>query len=176
MSVTGGGNLYPNWLGAASLTVPNNTVNTNVTVQNSNYTTAVNIVPQILLSNVSTTVLNTDNPSEVLAFVTTASGWDKTEYQGVGSHAAASNWTSMNQLQYYLKIDNTVNSNTMITINPQYQSGNSVSQFVNIYGGGVFYANSGQTLEWTVDGDTPGGAITTGFNGGFGWITLQKIA
>ena len=177
MSATGGGNLYPNWLGSASLTIPNNTVTTNVTNQGSNYTTVVNVVPQILLSNVSTTTLNTDNPSEILTFTTAASGWYKTEYQGVASHVAASNWNAMSQLQYFLKVNNTVTSNTMITLDPQYVAGNSVSEFINMYGGGVFYATAGQTLEWTVDADPAGvSPIATGFSGGFGWITLQKIA
>lgn len=173
---TGGGNLYPNWLGSASLTIPTNTINTTVTVGGNSYATAINAVPQILLSSVSTAVLNTDNPSEVFSFTTPVSGWYKTEYQGVGNHAAGSNWNSMSQLQYFLKVQNAVNSNTMITMKPQYQCGNSVSEYVNVYGGGVFYATGGQLLEWTVDADPVGAAINTGFNGGFGWITLQKIA
>ena len=178
MSVTGGGNLYPNWLGSASLTVPSNTINTSVTVQGSNYSAAVNIVPQILLSNVSTTTLDTNNPSEVLSYTTPATGWYKTEYQGVGNHASGSNWTSMSQLQWYVKINNSLTSNTLLTVEPQYISGNSVSEYINVFGGGVFYATTGQTLEWTCDADPVGAgpAINTGFNGGFGWITLQKIA
>ena len=45
MSVVGGGNLYPNWLGSASLTIPNNQAIVNGKV--------VNIVPNIFLTNQS---------------------------------------------------------------------------------------------------------------------------
>ena len=43
MSVNGGGNLYPNWLGSASLVIPNNQVVVNGKV--------VNIVPTVDLTN-----------------------------------------------------------------------------------------------------------------------------
>ena len=45
MSVTGGGNLYPNWLGSASLTIPNNQIVVNGAV--------VNVVPTVYLTNQS---------------------------------------------------------------------------------------------------------------------------
>lgn len=45
MSVSGGGNLYPNWLGSASLTIPNNQV-----VVNGTY---VNVVPFVTTTNQS---------------------------------------------------------------------------------------------------------------------------
>lgn len=175
MSVTGGGNLYPNWLGSASLTIPNDLINTTVSVGGSNYTTSVNVVPLVLLGSASNQTINTDNPSEILSYVLPASGVYKTDYQGLGSLASGSNWTSMNQLRWYVKVDNTLNSNTMLTIEPQYLAGNTVSQFINIFGSGVFSANAGQTLEWTADADAVAGSITTGFSNGFGWITLQKI-
>ena len=43
MSVVGGGNLYPNWLGSASLTIPNNQVIVNGKV--------VNVVPNVDTTN-----------------------------------------------------------------------------------------------------------------------------
>ena len=43
MSITGGGNLYPNWLGSASLTIPNNQIVVNGKV--------VNVVPIVDLTN-----------------------------------------------------------------------------------------------------------------------------
>ena len=43
MSISGGGNLYPNWLGSAALTIPNNQVVINGT--------NVNVVPVTLLTN-----------------------------------------------------------------------------------------------------------------------------
>lgn len=175
MSVNGGGNLYPNWLGSASLSIPTNSINTTVTVGSSNYNTSVNIVPITLLASPSNQTLNTDNPNEIISYTVPASGVYQTCYQGVGSHASGSNWTSMSQLRWYVKVDNTVNSNTMLTIEPQYNAGASVVEFINMFGGGVFSANAGQTLEWTVDADAVAGSITTGFSGGFGWVTLQKI-
>jgi hypothetical protein len=175
MSINGGGNLYPNWLGSASLTVPSDLINTTVYVAGSNYATTVNVVPLTILSGASNQTLNTDNPNEIISYTLPASGLYKTDYQGVGSHASGSNWNSMSQLRWYVKVDNTVNSNTICTIEPQYWAGASVSQFINTFGSGVFSANAGQTLEWTVDADAVSGSITTGFSGGFGWITLQKI-
>ncbi len=175
MSINGGGNLYPNWLGSATLTLPNNLINTTVSVGGSNYTTAVNVVPSIILTSASNQTLNTDNPNEIVSYTLPTSGYFQTTYQGVGSHAAGSNWTSMSQLRWYVKIDNTLNSNTLLTVEPEYMGGASVSEFINLFGGGVFSANAGQVLEWTVDADAVAGSITTGFSGGFGFITLQKI-
>ena len=43
MSIVGGGNLYPNWLGSAALTIPNNQIVVNGKV--------VNAVPTVYLSN-----------------------------------------------------------------------------------------------------------------------------
>ena len=53
MSITGGGNLYPNWLGSASLTIPNNQIVVNGRV--------VNAVPVVDLTNrtVSSLTANT---------------------------------------------------------------------------------------------------------------------
>jgi len=176
MSVVGGGNLYPNWLGSASLTVPGNTIVTTTTYGSSNVTTTVNLVPLTLLTSASNAVLDTDNPSEILGFTVPATGVYKTDYQGVASHDSGSNWTSMSQLRWYVKVDNTLNSNTLLTVEPQYIAGQTVSEFINIFGSGVFSANAGQVLDWTVEADAVAGSITTGFSGGFGWITLQKIA
>ena len=57
MSVTGGGNLYPNWLGSASLTIPNNQV-----VVNGNI---VNVVPYVTLTNQTITTI-TKNTTTLL--------------------------------------------------------------------------------------------------------------
>ena len=175
MSVVGGGNLYPNWLGSASLSIPNNSVNTTVSVGASNYNTTVNLVPITLLASASNQTLDTDNPNEILSYTLPASGLYKTDYQGVASHASGSNWTSMSQLRWYVKVDNALTSNTLLTTEPQYIAGATVSEFINIFGSGVFSANAGQVLDWTVEADAVAGSITTGFSGGFGWITLQKI-
>lgn len=175
MSINGGGNLYPNWLGAASLSIPSNLINTTVSVAGSNYTTSVNVAPLILLATPSNQVINTDNPSEIVTYVLPASGLYKTDYQGIGSHASGSNWTSMSQLRWYVKVAGALNSNTLLTIEPQYSGGASVSEFINVFGSGVFSANAGQTLEWTADADATAGSITTGFSNGYGWVTLQKI-
>ena len=43
MSINGGGNLYPNWLGSASLTIPNNQIVVNGKI--------VNVVPTVDLTN-----------------------------------------------------------------------------------------------------------------------------
>lgn len=173
---TGGGNLYPNWLGSASVTLPNNALNTTVTVQGvGTYNTTVNVVPQILLSSISTAVLNTSDPSEILTYVVPVSGWYKTDYQGRANHVSASNWNAMTQLVW--RVDSFaqgVLSNTQTLVEPQYISGDSVSEFICVPGGGVFYAAAGDTLSWTTDGNAPS-PITSGFSSGFGWITLQKI-
>jgi hypothetical protein len=145
-------------------------------VGSSNYNTSVNVVPSIVLASASNQILNTDNPSEIISYTVPASGFYQTTWQGVGSHTPGSNWSSMSQLRWYVKVNNTVNSNTILTIEPEYLAGASVSQFINIFGGGVFSANAGQVLEWTVDADAASGSITSGFSGGFGFITLQKIA
>ncbi len=47
MSITGGGNLYPNWLGSATLTIPNNQVVINGKI--------VNLIPTVDLDNHSIT-------------------------------------------------------------------------------------------------------------------------
>jgi hypothetical protein len=177
---TGGGNLYPNWLGSASLTIPTNTVNTNVSVVTqagvSTYTTTVDVVPKILQSFRSTTTLNTGNPSEMLAYTVPATGWYNTTFNAVGSHVSASNWNAISQLDWGVLVNNSVQSNTVLLVEPQYICGDSVSEFITLYGGGTFHANQGDVVEWTVDGNTGGGpAITTGFFAGFGFITLQKI-
>lgn len=177
---TGGGNLYPNWLGSASLTIPTNSINTSVSVVTqagiSSYTTVVDVVPNILLSSRSTTTLNTANPSELLAYTIPASGWYQTIYGGVASHLAGSNWTSMTQLEWYAKVNNGPQSNTAVLIEPQYMSSDSVSEVCLVTGGGVFQANRGDTVEWTCDANATSGNITAGFFGGFNFITLQKIA
>ena len=53
MSVVGGGNLYPNWLGTASLSIPNNQIVVNGKV--------VNVVPTVYLTNqtISSVTANT---------------------------------------------------------------------------------------------------------------------
>lgn len=177
---TGGGNLYPNWLGSASLSIPSNTVNTNISVVTqagiSSYTTTVDVVPQILQAFRSTTVMNTGNPSEMLSYIAPASGWYNTTYNGVGSHVSASNWSSISQLDWGVLVNNGVASNTVFLCQPQNICGDSVSEFITIYGGGPFHANVGDLVQWTVDGNTGGGpAITAGFNIGFGSISIQKI-
>lgn len=172
-----GGNLYPNWLGSASLSIPTNTINTTVTVPGiGSYATTVNVVPQILLSSISTALLDTNNPSEILALTVSAPGWYKTDYNGFAYHVSASNWTAMSQLIWNVKRNNTTLSNTQTLIEPQYNSGASVSEFITMPGSGVFSANAGDLIEWTTDADaTGGGSINTGFYSGFGYITLQKI-
>ena len=173
---TGAGNLYPNWLGSASLSIPTNNVTTNVTVAGNSYTTTVNVVPQILLSSISTTTLVTNNPSEILAYTVPASGWYQTTYNCFAYHDSGSNWTSMSQLVWQVKKNNSVQSNTQVLIEPQYTSGASVSEFITLSGSGIVQASSGDLLEWTTDADPVGGDISAGFYSGFGFITLQKIA
>lgn len=55
MSVTGGGNLYPNWLGSAALTIPNN----QVVVNGVN----VNVVPFVTTANQSITSIVRNTPT-----------------------------------------------------------------------------------------------------------------
>lgn len=176
---TGGGNLYPNWLGSASLTIPTNTINTNVSVVTqagvSTYTTRVNVVPDVLLSYRSTTTLDTNNPSELLTYTVPASGWYMTCYNGVASHASGSNWTSIAELNWYVTKNNSVQSNTQFLVEPQYISGYTVSEFISINGGGIVQANTGDSLQWVCDANALS-PISAGFSGGFGFITLQKIA
>ena len=174
---TGGGNLYPNWLGSASVTLPNNAINTTVNVQGiGTYNTTVNVVPQILLSSISTTVLDTGNPSEILAYVIPVSGWYKADFNCTASHVSASNWNSMSQLFWAVYKNGTLLSNTRTLVEPQYISGASVSEFISLSGSGVFPASAGDILDFVTDADTVNVTpITSGFFSGFGWITLQKI-
>lgn len=174
-----GGNLYPNWLGVPSLTIPSNTATTAVEVQTqlglSTYTTVVNVVPQILQSFVSTTALNTANPSEMLSYIVTESGWYQTFFNGVAQHNSGLNWSNFSQLDWFVKKNNTVQATTLTLIQPQYMQGDSVTSIISITGGGIFQANASDLIEWTVDGNaTP--AISSGYAGGFSFITLQKIA
>ena len=173
----GGGNLYPNWLGSASLTIPNNTVVTTVSVSGQSYNTTVNIVPTLLMSTLSTATMNTNNPSEIFGVIVKDAGWYNTTFQGYGEHDSGSNWNQVNQLTWYIKVNNTQQSNTQTLVEPQYSSGDTVSEFVNMYGGGCFYAPANALIEWTTDGNHTGGSpITSGYRIGFGFITLQKIA
>lgn len=172
-----GGNLYPNWLGSASLSLPTNTITTNVNVQGiGSYTTTVNVVPQILLSSLSSAVLNTDNPSEILSYTIPASGWYKSDWNGTASHASGSNWTSMSQLVWHVKKNGSVQSNTQTLVEPANIAGATVSEFIHIPGMGITQANAGDVFEYTTAATSAGAAITAGFSSGFGWITLQKIA
>jgi hypothetical protein len=175
---TGGGNLYPNWLGSASLTIPTNSVQTTVTVQGiPSYATTVNVVPQVLLSSISTATLNTADPSEVFSFVVPATGWYKSDWNCTASHVSASNWNSMSQLFWAVYKNGSLLSNTRTLIEPQYNSGASVSEFISMPGVGVFQANAGDILDWVTDADSVSGSpITAGFFSGFGFISLQKIA
>lgn len=177
---TGGGNLYPNWLGSASLTIPSNSVNTNVQVVTqggvSSYTTVINPVPQILLGFRSTTTLDTNNPSEMLTYTVPASGWYKTDFLAVASHDSGSNWTSIAEMNWYLTKNNSIQSNALLLVEPQYISGYTVSEFISLPGVGTIQANTGDVLQWVVDGNVNAGSINAGFYGGFGFITLQKIA
>ena len=172
---TGAGNLYPNWLGSASLTIPNNQVNTTVNVQGiGSYTTPVQLVPQILLSTISTSQLNTNNPSEVFAYTVPETGWYQSFFNAVASHTSAGDWSNMSQLDWYIKKNNSLLSNTALLVQPQYICGDTVSEFISLTGGGIFPANAGDLLEWTTDGNaTP--AITSNYFSGFEFIALQKI-
>lgn len=174
---TGAGNLYPNWLGTASLTIPNNQVNTTVNVQGiGSYTTPVQVVPQILLSSISTAVLDTNNPSEILSFTVPASGWYQTTYNATASHASVADWTNMSQLVWNVKKNNGVLSNTQLLVKPKQICGASVSEFITISGSGVFPANAGDLLEWQTDADpTTPTPITSNYFSGFNCITIQKI-
>ena len=178
---TGGGNLYPNWLGSASLTIPSNSINTNVNVQTelglSSYTTIVDVVPNILLGFRSTTTLNTANPSEMLTYQVPATGWYQTMFQGVASHGGApATWSNagFTQLNWYLTNNGSVLSNTQLICQPTNICGDSVSEFISLTGNAVFPANQGDQLQWVTDGNaTP--AVTSNYFSGFYGITIQKI-
>ena len=178
---TGGGNLYPNWLGSASLTIPSNTINTNVNVQTqlglSSYTTYVDVVPQILLGFRSTTTLDTGNPSEMLTYQVPATGWYQTMFQGVASHAgggSGADWSNLSQIDWYVTKNNGVLSNTAVIVQPKNICGDSVSEFISLSGSAVLPANQGDVLQWVTDGNaTP--AITSNYFSGFYGITIQKI-
>ena len=179
--MSGFGNLYPNWLGTGSVSLPNNTITTTTNVGTllgiSTITTPVNVVPLILQSYISTAQLNTNNPSEMLAYTVPTAGWYKTEYNGVAFHAGGgvADWSNFTQLDWFVKKNNANQSNTILLVNPQFISGDSVSELISVNGGGVFHADAGDLLEWTVDGNaTP--AITSNYFAGFSFITLQKIA
>ena len=176
---TGGGNLYPNWLGSASLSIPNNSVTTSVNVQTqlglSSYATVVDLVPQILLGFRSTTTLNTTNPSEMLTYEVPATGWYQTMFQGVASHTGGgTNWSNFSQLEWHVTQNNGVLSNTALITDPKNVCGDSVSEFVSLSGSAVFPASQGDVLQWVTDGNaTP--AVTSNFFSGFYGITIQKI-
>lgn len=177
--MSSGGNLYPNWLGVPSLTIPSNTATTavNVVTQGgiSTYTTVVNVVPLILQAFTSTTALNTANPSEMLSYTVPLDGWYMTNYHGVASHNSGSNWSNFTQLDWYVKKNNVAQTATAILIEPQYMSGDTVTAQISVQGGGLLQASAGDLLEWTVDGNASP-AISSGYAGGFSWITIQKIA
>ena len=176
---TSGGNLYPNWLGSASLTIPTNTVQTTVSVQGGpSYATSINLVPQILLSSISTATINTADPSEIFSYTVPATGWYKTDFNCTASHVSASNWNAMSQLFWAVYKNGSLQSNTRTLIEPQYISGDSVSEFISLPGVGIIQANAGDILDWALDANVTGAGtpITTGFFAGFGFITLQKIA
>lgn len=167
----------PYWLGTPNATAVDNEITTTTTISSiTYYNTPVNVVPQVLLAAVSTTTLDTDNPSELLAYTLPQTGWFKTDYQGYAYTDSGFNWNQISQLRYYMKKNNSEMSNTEILIDPQYANGASVSQRIFQTGGGVFPASAGDLLEWTCDADHAGGSpITSNVYGGFGWITLQKI-
>ena len=177
--MSSGGNLYPNWLGVPSLTIPSNTATTAVNVVTqagiSTYTTVINVVPQILLGFTSTTTLNTANPSELLSYTVSLDGWYMTQYNGVAAHNSGQNWSNFSQLDWFVKKNNSIQAATTALIQPQYMSGDTVSALISVHGGGIIQANVGDVLEWTVDGNASP-AISSGYAGGFSFITLQKIA
>ena len=167
----------PYWLGTPPATAVDNEVRTTTTISSiTYYNTTVNVVPQVLLATRSTTTLNTDNPSELLTYVIPATGWYKSEWMGVASHAGGgvADWSNFSQLDWYMTRNNGIQSNTATIIKPQFTCGDSVSEYVSIPGCGIVPANAGDTFQWVCDGNaTP--AQTSNYFGGFGWITLQKI-
>lgn len=174
---TGAGNLYPNWLGTPTAVIPNNSVNTTVNIQGiKSYTTTVNVVPQVLLSSISTAELVTNNPSEVFSYTVPETGWYMTHYNAFAYHTSAGDWSNLSQLDWYVKNNNVLQSNSALIVKPQFICGDSVSEFISLAGQGVFPANAGDVLEWTTDGNTGGGpVITSNYFSGFEFISLQKI-
>ena len=178
---SGGGNLYPNWLGSASLSIPTNTINTSISVVTqagvSTYTTTVDVVPEILMGFRSTATINTGNPSEILTYTVPASGWYTTSFQGVASHVGApTTWAGSNftQLDWYITKNNGVLSNTALIVQPDTICGDSVSEFISLTGNALVQANAGDVLQWVTDGNaTP--AVTANFFSGFANVTIQKI-
>ena len=88
MSINGGGNLYPNWLGSASLVIPNNQVVVNGKV--------VNVVPTVYLTNqgVTSVAANTKTliytlPGTYDAGIYTINAEFQTNNTGVGQTAYA---------------------------------------------------------------------------------------
>ena len=165
----------PYWLGTPPATAVDNEIRTTVTISSiTNYNTPVNVVPQVILFGVSTAQLNTGNPSEILSYTLPATGFYKTDYNGVANHTGAGDWSNFTQLDWFVKKNNTTLSNTFLICKPKQISGDTVSEFISLNGGGVFFGSNGDVLEWTTDGNaTP--AITSNYFSGFSWITLQKI-
>lgn len=186
---------YPYWLGdppisaneanIANITITESiTLDSNATVNqyiqnigaNSNYTTNINLVPTIYLSSLSSSQLVDINPTEILTASNIGTGWYKTDYLGWAGHVAGSNWDNGDELNYFVKVNTVVQSNTRINVRPAYNHDNLASELCFVYGGGVFYASSiSNTLEWTVGWNPQTPNKDTGFNGGFQFITLQKI-
>lgn len=169
---------FPYWLGSPPVVATNNEITIDTTISSINFTnTVVNVVPQVLLATRSTTTLNTGNPSELLTYVVPQTGWYKSDWVGVASHAgggSGADWSNFSQLDWYMTRNNGVQSNTAVIVKPQFICGDSVSEFISIPGTGVIPATAGDVLQWTCDGNaTP--AQTSNYFGGFGWITLQKI-
>lgn len=166
---------YASWFGTPAPVVADNELKTSITISSiTNTNTTVNVVPQVILFGVSTATLNTGNPSEIISYTLPATGFYSTQYNGFAFHAGGCNWSNMSQLDWFVKVNNAVQSNTVTLVQPQYICGDSASQFISILGGGIFYGTQGDVLEWTTDGNASP-AITTGFNSGFSWISLQKI-
>lgn len=168
---------FPYWLGTPPITSPNNSITIDTQISTINLpNTTVNIVPQVVLFGLSTATLNTANPSEILSYTLPETGFYNTQYNGAAFHSGSSNWSSISQLDWYAKKNGALQSNTATIVKPQFICGDSVSEFISLLGGGVFFGSNGDVIEWTTDGNTGGGpAITTGFNSGFSWITIQKI-
>jgi hypothetical protein len=167
----------PNWLGTPQLTAVNNQLTTTTTISSiTYYNTPVNVVPQVILTNISTAQLNTNNPSEIISYTIPQNGWYKTDYTGFAFHVSAGDWSNLSQLDWYAKKNNSIQSNTTFICKPEFICGDSVSEFISIYGGGLFPASNGDLIEWTTDGNTGGGpAITSNYFSGFSQITIQKI-
>ena len=186
---------YPYWLGdppisATEANLANVNVSESITIDsnatfnqyiqnigaNSNYITNINVVPTIYLSSLSSSQLVDINPTEILAASNIGKGWYKTDYNAWAGHESGSNWAAGDELEYFVKVNAGIQSNTRINLRPTYNHDDGVNETCYVYGGGVFYApNAGNTLEWTIswNPNTPG--KDTGFFGGFNFITLQKI-